>query len=204
MRNEMSRHLFRYTLFVLIFCLWCCNVGFSAIVHQTFSGTVLSASPGNALGLTSGDTVTGITHYDRSLLTGIGVEFIYLGSGFGGTLTMNMGTVSFFELEDVRCDWYPGYPYPRLTFSDGSLVGLEMLVYDKLFPGCTFTSQFPLRIENWFQFYGDDPHGVWNEVHGEWNTFDAPIPEPSTLVLFALGCLGLVGYVVRQKRRLSE
>jgi len=28
-----------------------------------------------------------------------------------------------------------------------------------------------------------------------------PIPEPSTLVLFGLGFLGLVGYVVRRKRR---
>ena len=31
-----------------------------------------------------------------------------------------------------------------------------------------------------------------------------PIPEPSTLVLFGLGFLGLVGYVVRRKRRLSD
>jgi len=31
-----------------------------------------------------------------------------------------------------------------------------------------------------------------------------PIPEPSTLVLFGLGFLGLVGYVYRRKRRFSD
>jgi hypothetical protein len=32
----------------------------------------------------------------------------------------------------------------------------------------------------------------------------APIPEPSTLILFGLGFLGLAGYVCRRKRRLSD
>ncbi|MBC8427654.1 PEP-CTERM sorting domain-containing protein [bacterium] len=31
-----------------------------------------------------------------------------------------------------------------------------------------------------------------------------PIPEPSTLVLFGLGFLGILGYVYRRKRRLSD
>lgn len=182
MNNSTSPHTkFLSVLAGLLFLA--ANTSFAALVKVDFSGTTLNADPGNSLGLSVGDAVTGWTIYDDALLTGTGNEFIGLGTtgtGFGGSLMMNMGLVSFNEFDDGD---FLNFSFPLLEFLDGALVGFDFLVNDS---GDTFE----VSGTNWAVFNSENVGGVWD-------TFSSPVavavPEPSTLLLFGLVGLGLLG-----------
>ena len=70
--------------------------------------------------------------------------------------------------------------------------------------------------ENYLQYFGNGnlggnpiPQRSWNDIPGNWNgvkgyvvEWDSnPVPEPSTVTLFAFGALGLFGYGWRCRKR---
>jgi hypothetical protein len=174
------------------------------MVTQDFSGSVTDATDGNALGLSIGDTVTGNTTYDNTLITGSGYEEIGLGisgSGTGGTLTMYMGTVSFVHTEDIS--FYDDV-YPILLFWDGELYGFSFWVDGVSKPSLPFPNdEFTVSGSEW-NYLSSESFSL--SAKGDWTTFSTPevIPEPSTVLLFAVGgilTISLVGYHRRRKQR---
>lgn len=61
----------------------------------------------------------------------------------------------------------------------------------------------PSTNDFWISFAALSSSNTW-PLYALSDTLTVPIPEPSTLVLFGLGFLGLVGYVYRRMRRLSD
>lgn len=184
---KMMRNLIGGLVCVLLLCI--CGASYSNIVTIDFSGTVTAADAGNALGLAVNDVVTGSATYDDSLLTGIGSEVIELGTGgngFGGKLTMHMGLVTYVESDDA--DYNTGYP--KLGFDSGILSGFDFFASNNF---SSFLADF---------FYSD----AQGDVVGVWDTFGAPhtaVPEPSTLVLFAISIIGVLGltYLTYHRRK---
>lgn len=185
---------FRKTLPAIAGLLLVCSSTVSAgLMRVDFSGTIDFADSGNNLGLAVGDTVTGSTTYDDLLLTGMGPESIGLGvdgNGFGGTLTMNMGTTTFTESDDTNFSdgsFLDPAIFPELLFSNGALIGFDFLVFNKPTVGDEFSV---LYAELDFFSLND------TLVFGNWDTFSDPYPlrvfEPSTLPLLGVACLGLL------------
>ncbi|TVP53909.1 MAG: PEP-CTERM sorting domain-containing protein [Halomonadaceae bacterium] len=161
----------------------------ATLVQVDFAGTVTMADAGNAFGLSVGDSVTGATTFNSALLTGTGFEVLGLGTegeGFSGSLTMNMGLITYFESEDVD---FVDDIFPELYFSDGILTGFNLLVEGKPNPG----EAFGVFEAGWDYYIGDDFLAT-----GVWDTFSAPraiaVPEPSILALLVMGGLGLLGW----------
>ncbi|QSP95829.1 PEP-CTERM sorting domain-containing protein [Marinobacter salinisoli] len=166
--------------------LACSGTATAGLMQVNFFGTVDSADQNNTFGLNAGDTVTGSTTYDGMLLTGIGDEFIGLGTdanGFGGSLTMNIGTTTFVESDDI--DFFSGFGFPELQFLNGMLVGFEFLVHNKPAVG----DEFDTLGTEWNTFSLND-----TRVAGTWTNFSDPfaVLEPGTLSLLGIGCLGLL------------
>lgn len=179
---------FRKTLPAVAGLLLACSGAASAGLMQVdFSGSITYADPGNNLGVALNDTVTGWTIFDGLLLTGIGNESIGLGTdgnGYGGSLTMHIGTITFTESDDI--DYYGGH-FPELLFYNGALIGFDFVAENVPTVGDELAA-FDADLE--FFSLND------TQVYGNWHTFSNPypveVPEPSTLSLLGLACVGLL------------
>ncbi|WP_372982585.1 PEP-CTERM sorting domain-containing protein [Marinobacter sediminum] len=185
---------FRKTLPAVAGLLLACSGTASAGLMQVdFSGTITVADSGNNLGVAVNDTVTGWTTFDGLLLTGFGDETIGLGTdgnGYGGSLTMHIGTMTFTESDDIDYsggDFFNPATFPELLFYDGALIGFDFIALN--LP--TIGDELSVYGTD-FEFFSLND----TQVFGEWHTFSDPypviVPEPSTLSLLGVACLGLL------------
>ncbi|MCY2966937.1 MAG: PEP-CTERM sorting domain-containing protein [Planctomycetota bacterium] len=155
-------------------------------VNFSVDATVLTADPGNAFGLSGGETITLSGSYDDSAYNGVGAGIVYFDNGSGNHLSLVLGGVTLNETND---DAYMGGGFPYVSFIDGNFAGAGFL--GSIVNGQNY--DFNLNMGTF-----DATDAGMNGIHAEFNFVSGPSPEPSTIVLAGVGALGLI--VVRHRR----
>jgi hypothetical protein len=141
---------------------------------------------------------------DAPLSYSPGQQFdLVLNSVYGGTKNWDsnpalnadlMDHIVVYKLPALTVNVYPanGGPDPLVTLNDPYFIGFEDLPINNSLtggPSDTDYNDFQLLIN------GAEPIGIFNNA--------APVPEPMTMALFAVGLLAMVGFTLRRKLALA-
>lgn len=102
----------------------------SAPVHVEFTGKIENISPDYAGSLILTDILSGSINYDDSSITGLGPEFVDLGTDEDFTLTFSIGNSSSYMFTKIDDILY-GREYPSVDYTDGKFQGLKFVATDK-------------------------------------------------------------------------
>ncbi len=94
--------MFSATILVVVLLLGMALSADADVVTLDFTGLVLDARSDNPFDVSPGDTVTGSTTYDDSLVPTTGSERIYIDSNPVFALSVTVGSRTFYEWEDYQ------------------------------------------------------------------------------------------------------
>ncbi len=176
----------------------------AVLMETTITGTVTSASAGNVFGLDAGDTISGFACWDNVHLDASGDGIIEFGDPSisdpqqdpNHKLHWIVGTLMFDETDD---NGYSAGFFPLLDVIGGNAVSID---YQTTFG----SDDFFALVDNTFDSYG--LLGLQLEGTLEFSTGikisdtqQAPVPEPTTVMLLSIGILSLAGAEVRRRRK---
>jgi hypothetical protein len=159
----------------------------ATLLNYTIIGDVIlgDETDPNAFGLTAGDTITATGVFNDSVLTG-GTGTIDFSSGSGNSMTIFVGTETFFASNDSRFGTGLG---PSIDLSSFSLSDFD-------FQAFLGTNGAVADFNSNFTSFDD-----FDMLFGDWQTTISltAVPVPAAVWLFGSGLLGLAG-VARRNR----
>ncbi len=141
--------MFSATILVVVLLLGMALSADADVVTLDFTGLVLDASSDNPFGVSPGDTITGSTTYDDSLVPATGLKWISIDSDSAFALSVTVGSRTFYEWEDYQY----GNGSPSIFFVDGMLVGIDFV-----------TEEFSLPLFGLVQFVGSGSEFFINDL----------------------------------------
>ena len=140
--------MFLATVLVVVLLVGMALSADADLVTLPFTGTVLKASSDNPFGVSPGDTVTGSTTYDDSLVPATESERIFIDSDPYFALSVTVGSWTFIEWDDFQY----GHGGPSIFFEDGMLVYIDFVTFF-FFLSDTFSEvQFVTQGRDFFIF----------------------------------------------------
>lgn len=173
------KHTFVGMMILFLVLVGLPGMGQAATITKTFFGTIDN-------GYLSGATGTGSFTYDDALLIGTGMESLTPTDGIAVSFTFD--SQIFSTTHDVD---YPDFP--MIDFVDSVEVGLNYLLVDGE-NGVAFNDPFISEISMYSltSFMGQS-------YDFEIDLNLTTVPEPTTMLLFSIGLIGLVGISRRKK-----
>ncbi len=178
---------------------------------HTYTGQILSADPGNAFGVSTGDPINWSATFPSYIPDGEYTLPFYANPAFN--LSLPIGIRTFTALDDA--DYSDGWPL--LFFSDRSLTGVDILVNPFMMSGYPevlfgFTTHTPLPTEtpdfttfSVFQYtLFDINQGVYDAeeiISGTLFADGTVVPLPPAILLLGTG---LAGMSIFRKRRQAD